>query len=64
MAEEKKKVVKKAEPKKKAEYKITAINKSYNGISGTVNFKDGVGITDNKYVADFFKEKGCEVEEL
>lgn len=55
---------KKAEPKKNAQYKIFAINKSYSGISGTVEFKDGVGITDNEYVANFFKDKGCEVETL
>lgn len=56
----------KAEKKenKKISYKIIAVNKSYNGVAGTVNFKDGIGITDNKVIADYFKERGCQIEEL
>lgn len=35
----------------------------YGGISAGVQFKDGVGETDNKNVADWFKSKGYEVTE-
>lgn len=56
----------KAEKKenKKKSYKIIAVNKSYNGVAGTVNFKDGIGITDNKVIADYFKDRGCQIETI
>ncbi len=43
--------------------KIYAKNKSYNGVSASVNFINGVGETDDKYLIEWFKNHGYTVNE-
>lgn len=43
--------------------KIYAQNKNFSGISASVNFINGVGETDDKYLIDWFKKHGYEVKE-
>lgn len=45
-------------------YKITCPNKSYNGVSATVNFNNGVGITEKESLIPWFKKHGYTVEEI
>lgn len=47
--------------KKGVEYVIEAPNKSYNGVTATVEFKHGVGLTKNKVVLDYFKARGYKI---
>lgn len=42
--------------------KIYAPNKRYTGLIAGVSFIDGVGETDNKYLINWFEEKGYTVE--
>lgn len=42
--------------------KIYSNNKEFNGISASINFVDGVGVTDNSYLISWFKEHGYIVE--
>jgi len=42
--------------------KIIAPNKRYNGISASVQFKEGVGYTDNPRLIEWFERKGYTVE--
>ncbi|MBE6058234.1 Rho termination factor N-terminal domain-containing protein [Clostridium sp.] len=42
-------------------YKILAPNKEYTGISASVSFIKGEGITEDKWLVDWFKNKGYEV---
>ena len=52
----------KAEELEKAEeYKIEAPNTSYSGLTATVEFKNGIGKTTNKVVADYFKARNYKV---
>lgn len=43
------------------EYKIEAPNTSYSGLTATVEFKNGIGKTTNKVVADYFKARNYKV---
>ncbi len=43
--------------------KIYSKNKDYTGVSASVHFIDGVGETDNKYLIEWFKKHGYEVED-
>ena len=43
------------------EYEIKAPNDSYSGLTATVEFKNGVGKTKNKIVADYFKARNFKV---
>lgn len=43
---------------------IYSTNKNYNGISATVQFRDGVGNTDNPYLIQWFIEHGYKTEEV
>lgn len=36
-------------------YKIKAPEKSYQGTSASVSFRDGIGYTDSDYLADWFR---------
>ena len=38
-------------------------NKEFNGISATVNFVNGVGVSDDPYLISWFAENGYKVEE-
>lgn len=42
-------------------YIIKAPNKSYNGTSASVSFRDGEGKTDSEHLADWFRKHGYEV---
>ncbi|WKV08193.1 hypothetical protein Q2T46_11710 [Thermoanaerobacterium sp. CMT5567-10] len=42
--------------------KIYAPNKEYTGYSAGVFFINGIGYTDNKWLIQWFKEQGYEVE--
>ncbi len=42
--------------------KIYSNNKEFNGISASVNFVNGVGVTDDPYLISWFKEHGYTVE--
>ena len=42
--------------------KIYSSSKEFNGISASVNFVNGVGITDDPYLISWFKEHGYAVE--
>lgn len=42
--------------------KIYSKNKDYSGISASVHFIDGVGETNDKYLIEWFKKHGYEVE--
>ncbi len=44
-------------------YIIKAPNKSYNGTSASVSFRDGEGKTDSEHLADWFRKHGYEVIE-
>lgn len=44
-------------------YKIETPEKQYNGVSASVAFIDGVGNTDNDYLAEWFREHGYKVTE-
>ncbi len=44
--------------------KIYAPNKSYNGICASVNFINGVGETNDKYLISWFKAHGYKTEEI
>ena len=46
------------------EYEIKAPNDSYSGLTATVEFKNGVGKTKNKIVADYFKARNFKVSAL
>ena len=46
------------------EYEIKAPNESYSGLTATVDFKNGVGKTKNKIVADYFKARNFKVTAL
>ncbi|WHH58480.1 hypothetical protein [Petroclostridium sp. X23] len=43
-------------------FKVTAPVVGYSGVTAGVTFKNGVGETDNKWLATWFKEKGYKVE--
>lgn len=43
--------------------KIYAPNKSYNGVSASVRFVDGIGETSDPYLLSWFREHGYEVKE-
>ena len=43
--------------------KIYSNNKQFNGISASLNFVNGVGITYDPYLASWFQESGYIVEE-
>lgn len=43
------------------EYVIEAPNKAYTGMTATVDFKDGKGVTSNKVVLDYFKARGYKI---
>lgn len=43
--------------------KIYAPNKSYNGICASVNFINGAGETNDKYLISWFKAHGYKTEE-
>lgn len=43
--------------------KIYTKNKNYNGVSASVNFINGVGETNDKYLIEWFKEHDYEVDE-
>ena len=45
----------------KAEYIIEVKNKSYTGTAANVKFKNGVGITKNPLLADYFKARGAKI---
>ena len=47
--------------KEKAEYIIEVKNKSYTGTAANVQFKNGVGITKNELLADYFKARGAKI---
>lgn len=49
------------ELEKAEEYKIEAPNTSYSGLTATVEFKNGIGKTTNKVVADYFKARNYKV---
>ena len=49
------------ELEKAEEYKIEAPNTSYSGLTATVEFKNGIGTTTNKVVADYFKARNYKV---
>jgi len=42
--------------------KIIAPNKNYNGVSASVQFKNGIGETSDDYLIDWFKKNGYEVQ--
>ena len=44
--------------------KIYAPNISYNGICASVNFINGVGETNDKYLISWFKSHGYKMEEI
>lgn len=44
-------------------YTVKAPEKTYNGTSASVSFRDGVGYTDSEHLAEWFKEHGYEVED-
>lgn len=44
--------------------KIYAKSKDYSGISATVEFKNGVGVTNDAHLLSFFKENGYFVVDL
>lgn len=44
-----------------AKYKILAPNEEYTGISAGVSFANGEGYTEDKWLFDWFKNKGYEV---
>ena len=65
--EELKEEAPKAEKEEKAEakakgakpiYEIHTKNKEYNGVVAGITFQNGIGKTENKYIADFFVSKG------
>ena len=43
--------------------KIIAPNEEYNGVSATVQFKNGIGETDDEHLIAWFKANGYKVEE-
>lgn len=43
--------------------KIEAPNREYNGVSASVEFKNGVGETDDENLIGWFREHGYEVTE-
>ena len=43
--------------------KIYAKNKSFNGVSASVHFVDGVGETDDQYLIEWFKNHDYKVDE-
>lgn len=45
-------------------YKVTAPNKGYDGITASVKFNKGVGETSAPYLVEWFKKNGYTVEEL
>lgn len=45
-------------------YVIKAPVENYNGISAGVQFKAGIGETDNEQAAEWFREKGYAVESV
>jgi hypothetical protein len=49
------------ELEKAEEYKIEAPNASYSGLTATVEFKEGIGKTTNKVVAEYFKARNYKV---
>ena len=42
--------------------KIIAPNKNYNGVSASVQFKNGIGETSDNYLIEWFKKNGYEVQ--
>lgn len=44
-----------------AKYKILAPNKEYTGINAGVSFANGEGYTEDKWLVDWFKNKGYKV---
>ncbi|APC80571.1 TPA: Rho termination factor N-terminal domain-containing protein [Clostridium botulinum] len=44
-----------------AKYKILTPNEEYTGISAGVSFVNGEGYTEDKWLLDWFKNKGYEV---
>lgn len=52
------------EPEKEVIYEIHTPNKSYTGLNCAVEFKDGVGRTNVKVLAEHFIQKGYEVKEI
>lgn len=42
--------------------KVYSPNKEYNGITAGVQFSNGVGETDDKYILGYLKEKGYRIE--
>lgn len=62
---EQKEDIKKAEEVKKAdEYKIESPNQNYSGLTATVEFKNGIGTTKNKVIADYFKSRNYKVTNI
>ena len=47
--------------KEKAEYIIEVKNRSYTGTAANVQFKNGVGVTKNPLLADYFKSRGAKI---
>lgn len=47
--------------KEKVEYIIEVKNKAYTGTAANVKFKDGIGITKNELLADYFKARGAKI---
>lgn len=45
-------------------FKINAPNKDYTGISASVTFSKGIGLTERKELIPWFKAHGYEVEEV
>lgn len=45
-------------------YKVTAPNKGYNGITASVKFNKGVGETSTPYLVEWFRKNGYTVEEV
>ena len=43
------------------EYIIEAPNKAYTGTTATVDFKDGKGVTANKVILAYFKDRGYKI---
>lgn len=44
--------------------KIYAVNTNFKGISASVNFENGVGVTNDPYLISWFIEQGYMVEEI
>lgn len=42
--------------------KIYSPNKEYTGVSASISFEKGVGVTDNPYLISWFKEQGYTIE--